>query len=126
MRGGLKENAVADNSIFNKAALLEATCDDAELAAQVVGVFLTDIPAQLADLAKALDGNDAKTAERVSHSIKGASATVGAGKLRDVAFICENLGREGDLEQLRGKVGELRGAYDELATILQAEGFAAL
>jgi FOG: HPt domain len=109
--------------VFLMAHLMEATCDDRELAAQVVGVFLNDIPVQLESLDAALKSSDAKTAERVAHSIKGASATVGGERLRQVALECEAFGREKQLDKLGERVPELRAAYEELAQALRDEGF---
>ena len=115
--------AVADKSVFDMEKLLDSTCDDKELVAQVAGVFLADIPVQLVDLEKALATGDAKTAERVAHSIKGASATVGGESLRDIAFDCEQLGRDGRLDELHDKLADLRARYEELSQALRDEGF---
>lgn len=113
-----------DVPVFDRRSLLNATCDDRDLAGQVVEVFLADIPKQMASLDAALAGEDARAAERVAHSIKGASATVGGERLRAVALECETLGREGRLDAMSLRVGALRAAYAELETALRAEGFA--
>lgn len=113
-----------DVPVFNAQALLDATCDDKELASQVVGVFLTDIPVQLHDLEAAVKSGDAKTAERTAHSIKGASATVGGEKLRAIALDCETFGREGKLEALGAKLEALRACFDELVAVMRENGFA--
>ncbi len=115
---------MADTAIFDMAQLLQSTCDDRELAAQVAGVFLSDIPQQLAALLGAVEANDAKTAERAAHSIKGASATVGGEALRQVALECEMLGKQGDLGAVRGKIDEIRCQYALLEGELRASGFA--
>lgn len=112
-----------DKSVFDMEALLNSTCDDDELAGQVVGVFLSDIPEQLDYLQKALDEDDAATAERVAHSIKGAAATVGGERLRAVAFECEKLGKAGDLDALRGMMAHLRETYGILQQVLRDNGF---
>ncbi|MCC8189499.1 MAG: Hpt domain-containing protein [Planctomycetes bacterium] len=114
-----------DDVVFNMEQLLNSTCDDRELASQVVGVFLSDIPVQLQELDKALAAGDAKTAERVAHSIKGASATVGGCLLRDVAFACEQYGREARLADLQSRVRDLRDSFEALKTALLAAGFTA-
>jgi HPt (histidine-containing phosphotransfer) domain-containing protein len=113
-----------DVPVFDRRSLLNATCDDRELAGQVVEVFLADIPKQMASLDAALADGDAGIAERVAHSIKGASATVGGERLRAVAFECETLGREGRLAEVLRRVPALRDAYAELEAALKEEGFA--
>ena len=114
---------MADKNIFDMDQLLRSTCDDRELAEQVVGVFLADIPLQLSALQKALDDNDGKTAERVAHSIKGASATVGGEALRLVALESELLGKNGDLVSMRLKIDAVRAQYALLESELRAAGF---
>lgn len=114
---------MADSNIFDMEQLLNSTCDDRELAAQVVGVFLADIPMQLDNLDAALAAGDAKTAERVAHSVKGASATVGGELLRAVAFECEQYGRDSRLEELKAKVPELKTQYQALRAALLEAGF---
>ena len=116
---------MADKTIFDMDLLLQSTCDDFELAGEVVGVFLTDIPVQLADLDKALIKGDAGTAERVAHSIKGAAATVGGETFRAIGLECEQAGREGRLEDLRLKLPELKSQYQILKAALLDAGFTA-
>lgn len=119
-----KEISVGDNvSVFDREQLLKSTRDDEELAGQVVGLFLTDIPEQPETLEGALGAGDAKTAERVAHSIKGASATVGGMRLYETAFTCEQLGREARPGEFRVRVDDLRREYRELREALLAAGF---
>ncbi len=111
-------------AVFDMAVLLSSTCDDRELAAQVAGVFLVDIPTQIAALAAALDAEDVPTAERTAHTIKGASATVGGNALRDVALECELAGKAGDLPAMRQQISGIREQYALLEAELRANGFA--
>lgn len=110
---------MSDTPIFNMEQLLNYTAEDRDLAGEVVLVFLSDIPNQLTSLQAALDTGDAKTAERVAHSVKGASATVGAEVMRKMAFECEQLGREENLDAVRPMVPELNKQFgllrDEMA-----------
>lgn len=114
---------MADKDIFDMTQLLQSTCDDRELAEQVVGVFLSDIPKQIAALREAVDSGDAATAERVAHSIKGAAATVGGEALRRISFECELLGKQGDLDSMRAKIDEISAQYALLESELRANGF---
>lgn len=116
---------MVDKTVFDMDALLTATCDDRELAGQVVGVFLNDIPVQLANLDKAVAEGDIKTAERVTHSIKGASATVGGETLRVLALECETASREGRLEVVLTHISDLNRQYELLKTALLEAGFTA-
>lgn len=112
-----------DKVVFDKKQLLTMSGDDEELAAQVAGIFLNDMPKQLARLRQAMDAKDIKSAERTAHSIKGASATVGGEALREAALRCERLGHEGKLDELAPLFMELCACYGELKMALVAEGY---
>lgn len=112
-----------DKLVFNVEHFRNLTCNDNELALQVTDVFLTDVPEQLDNLESALIKSDAKAAERISHSLKGASAAVGGERMREIAFVCEALGREGKLEDLAVRVVDLRQCFTELRGALLATGF---
>ena len=66
-----------------------------------------------------LDSDDATTAERLAHSIKGASASVGAELLRDVALTMETMCRQGDLRGAEGQLPVLRERFDVLYRVLE-------
>lgn len=114
---------MSDTPIFNMTQLLNYTAEDRNLAGEVVQVFLSDIPHQLSSLQTALDSGDVKTAERVAHSVKGASATVGAETMYKMAFKCEQLGREHNLDAVRPMVPELTRQFDLLRNEMAKAGF---
>lgn len=113
---------MVDEPVFNMRQMLEATCDDRELAAQIAEAFVVDTPKQLDGLEAAVACNDARTAERIAHTIKGASATVGGEGLQGVAFECEKLGREGKLDEMRSLIPRLREQYWLLHDAMRHEG----
>lgn len=114
---------MADTTIFDLSYLLTTVADDRELAGQVIGVFMHDIPKQLAELDSAIASGDAPTARRAAHSIKGAAATVGAEKLRVVAFQGEELGRDGKLDELKGVAVNIHQAFKAVEAEMTAQGF---
>lgn len=109
--------------IFNKDQLLTMSADDEELAAQVAGVFLFDIPRQLTTLKEAITSGETKVAERTVHSIKGASATVGGEALREIAFTGEQLARDGKLDELSVIVPEINTQFRLLKAALEDAGY---
>lgn len=109
--------------VFNQEQLLASCGEDDELATQVAMVFLTDIPRQLDNLDAAITGGEAKVAERVMHSIKGAAATVGGDRLRSCAFECEQLAHAGQLDELAGRLPEIRSLFTALRDALEDAGF---
>lgn len=112
---------MSDSRVFRPARLLESTDGDRKLAAQVIAIFLDDTPKQLRDLEAAVAAGGAAECERIAHSIKGSAATLGGEQFRAAAFVCETLGREGRLDDLRETLPLLRVAYGELETALRAE-----
>lgn len=117
---------MSDTSVFDKRQLLTVSGDDEELASQVAGIFLFDMPRQLRALEEAVAANDAKTAERITHSVKGASATVGGEALRAAALVGEQLGHEGKLLELAAELTVIKGKYLELEAKLVESGYTLL
>lgn len=71
-----------DNSILNPAAI-QALRDlspdgNMDFLRELVAIYLTDTPKQLAQLEDALSRQDAVVATRAAHSIKGSSGNFGA------------------------------------------------
>lgn len=71
--------------------------NNVELAKRVAGVFIRDVPSQLAALSAALQDADADRIRLTAHSLKGAAATIGGATVRETAFEIEKLGVSGDL-----------------------------
>jgi HPt (histidine-containing phosphotransfer) domain-containing protein len=62
--------------------------DDSALAAELVELFLSDTPLQLAALSSGIDQSNAEATRRSAHQLKGGCLTIGAGRM---AEICEQL-----------------------------------
>jgi CheY-like chemotaxis protein len=82
--------------VFDGADLMERLGGNRELALRVLGVFLADMPAQIAALAQAVERGDRDQGRRAAHAIKGASANAGAEQMRALALRVEELCRTGD------------------------------
>lgn len=106
--------------VFDRRGLLDRLMGDAELAAELVGVFLEDLPRQLEALRSSLTAGDLAAAERQAHSVKGASANVGGEALRAAAFAIEKAGKAGDLEAMNALLPALQKAFEDLKTELEA------
>ncbi len=109
--------------VFDKAAMMERLMGDEDLAQTVIAGFLEDIPSQIETLRGYLDAGDAPGVERQAHTIKGASANLGAEILRQVAFEMEKAGKAGDLDNVASLIADLDGQFDTLRSTLQQEGF---
>jgi len=93
--------------VFDQAALLERLMNDQEMARLIVSTFLQDVPEQLKVLRSCLAAGDAPGVQLRAHTIKGASANLGAEALRAVALEME----------MAAKAGNLAGAPAQLAKL---------
>lgn len=92
-----REPGVMEDMIFDPDGMMERFMDDEDLARDIIQAFLSDIPGQITALKKHLASEDAPAVQRQAHSIKGAAANAGAGRLRRAAFEMETAGKAGNL-----------------------------
>lgn len=123
------EESVPDPSRAIAACLDEATLkqlidlDDGrtELLAELVGLFKEDSPERLRALQKSMAEGDATAASELAHALKGASGTIGAKRMREIAHSIEKAGKAGRLDaEVLGWAGELEAAYAEACAALDA------
>jgi len=81
--------------------------DGVDLLTELIDMFARDVPRRLADLRRAVEGDDTVAVLNGAHSLKGSSASLGATHL---AVLC------GQLEQC-GRTRRLDGAADLLADV---------
>lgn len=107
--------------IFDRAGLLLRLMDDEELARSVVAGYLTDTPRQIAALKGCLDSGDVAGVVHQAHTIKGASANVGAEALRAVALAMEQAGKAGNLPAVTLRIADLETQFTLLQETLAVE-----
>lgn len=104
--------------IFDRKALLERLCDDEDLLAEVMDVFLADTPNQIQTLKEAhLKGDQAKIVHQ-GHTIKGSSSNVSALRMRQIAHEIEQAGKSGEMESISSLLGELEEQFREFQDFL--------
>lgn len=81
--------------------LLERCAGDRELARGVLRSFLDDLGPKREALTHALERGDAAGAMRLAHALKGAAATAGLPRVRQLAGPVEDMARAGDLAGAR-------------------------
>ena len=106
--------------VFDSAALLARLLDDQDLARTVVAIFLAEAPGQIAALAGGLKAGNAPVAERQAHSLKGASANLGAEALRAAAQAIERAAKAGDLTASLALLPDLERQFELLRAALEA------
>jgi len=100
--------------VFDKEAMMKRLMDDEDLAQIVMEGFLDDMPKQIDALKGYLGTADVAGVERQAHTIKGASANVGAEALCEVAFGMEKAGKAGDLKAAKISISELEVQFERV------------
>ena len=93
---------VIHRDVINTAALekIRALSRDGgdALVQKVIDAYVGDVPQHLRTLRQAIGGHDAPTVKRIAHSLKSASANVGAETLAGLCKELEHLGRADTIE----------------------------
>jgi len=89
-----------DVPAFDREALKERLDGDEELARELIGMFLDDIPAQLEGLKEALRMKDTVMLHGRAHYLKGAAGNIGADAIRQTAHRIEAAAGQGDLAEM--------------------------
>lgn len=96
---------------------LEQAGEDEELLAELLVLLFESSTAELAKIRLASEKRDAVKMGEAAHSIKGAAASLGVEKLRDVAYGIEKAGRENDLNAALSFLPALASLISELPTL---------
>ena len=107
--------------VFDPGVLLTLLGDDRAAVREIVAEYLDDVPRQLEQLRAALEAGDDDAVRRQAHTLKGASANVGAAALRTAAWALERAAADGDLATARDLYGSLEVESQRLRDRL-AEG----
>jgi two-component system, sensor histidine kinase and response regulator len=92
-----------DEPVFDEAVLLDVLDGDRQAAAEIAAEFLDDAVVQVSGLQLAVECGDRQEIKRRAHTLKGASASVGARALRTRAAGLEKIaeaGADGDVLKL--------------------------
>lgn len=106
--------------LVNRQEAMDRLGDDAELFAEICGLFCRDVPEMLSQLKSALSAGDITLAVRSAHSIKSASSSIGADHLSSLARTVEEKGRAGDLSGARSQIEILSSAIDDVMKELRS------
>ena len=104
-----------------RAVALDRLGGDEELFAELKQVLLEEAVTETAGIESAIQSEDAKTVQRLAHTLKGAAANMGAEPLREVAAQMEAFGEARDLAAARQHLPGLEEAVAALKTYLGRE-----
>ena len=91
-----------------------------EVLEEIVGEYLTMSEDGRAKLLRVLHEGDAPAAEHAAHTLKGASANVGASALADVCADIERHARQAQLEDAAGLAQRFETEFSRARAALQA------
>ena len=102
---------------FDWQRLNQLAGEDPDFATELLAMFLQDAEESLARLDRAIEQRSLQAVEDLAHTLKGASANVGAGAILAVATQLEDTARCGEI----GKARALLGLLGEHCEALRAE-----
>jgi HPt (histidine-containing phosphotransfer) domain-containing protein len=105
------------------AAALRTAGGDRALLAELAAAFVADCPRRVAELRAALGAQEATRLERAAHALKGAVATFGAARARELADALETRGRERRLTDAPALAVELERELAEVTSALADPGW---
>jgi CheY-like chemotaxis protein/HPt (histidine-containing phosphotransfer) domain-containing protein len=105
--------------VFDKTSLLNRLMGDEALAEEILGEFMEDVPRKFVALKEALGNGDAAAVHHQAHTLKGASANVGASALEKIAYQVEVAGEAGDLTEAGMLVSQLEKQFEILRKTME-------
>jgi two-component system sensor histidine kinase/response regulator len=100
--------------------LLERLEGDRELLEDLARLFADECPKSISEIRSALDPVDFVLLERLAHTLKGSSASMGAESVRQLALELEMSARARDLPEAKKLVEGLQNEIDRLMPELKA------
>lgn len=107
--------------LLDRDAALERLDGDEELLQEIVEIFLEDAPRLFLALKQARLDRDQKTTERQAHSLKGASANVGAVHLQASCLAAEAHAKAGRWDELEAQLPELEASLHATLDLLRGQ-----
>jgi len=108
-------------AIFDPEAFARQTGGDAELRAEIIGMFLEDCPLRVGEIRAAIASGDAAALVSSAHALKGSASYLSASIVRGCVADLEHLGREGSLADAPALLDQLDAAVAELLAVLRRE-----
>ena len=109
------------NTVFDRTGLIDRLLGDKDLANEILDEYMSDVPHKFNTLKKALDNGDARLIQQQAHSLKGASANVGAMALEKTAYRIELAGKAEDLTKAGELIWELTIQFEILKKSLNSD-----
>lgn len=114
-----EEIDVTNAPLLSMEETLERMSGDRELLASLFQLFVSDAPKKLDRMAACAGDRDLYGVERTAHSLKGASATVGATMLCEIAAETERAAKAGSWENVDRLRQDLAHVCDQTLAVMR-------
>ncbi len=111
-------NQQTDNSLFDFERLKKVSADDFDFEKDLLSSYIEDIEKKYTQLEDFLTAKDLDSIINLTHTIKGASYSVGAQKVGDEAFGIEISAKSNDLLSVEERLPQLKSALEETKEVL--------
>jgi HPt (histidine-containing phosphotransfer) domain-containing protein len=98
MYSNREQPAVVKRTTFDEDALRHRLSGDDELMAEVIEMFIDDLPARLVAINDAVTARDAGALRAAAHALKGSAGNLSVASLADAAHILERIGGESRMD----------------------------
>jgi HPt (histidine-containing phosphotransfer) domain-containing protein len=106
--------------IIDTTEVMDRCGDDRELLAELVGLFLDDVPGLMSDIRQAITEGRASALAHAAHTLKGAVGNFSAQPAFEAARCLEVAGRNGDLEDAPQMLIQLEVELERLEPALRS------
>lgn len=115
------EDAVKKGAVIDREAVLSHLDGNEVLFGELIEIFLRNMPPRLAALHAACRARDVEDALRAAHSLKGNAATIGAGRLAELAERATGLIRDEQWGELETVLPQLTECFSHVQLSLREE-----
>ena len=109
----MAETPVLDRTVIDALRALTPP-GEPDVLAEVLNLFLDEMPPRMRRLRNAWAAGDIQEARRTAHSLKGSAGNIGARRLFEVCSQLEEQARPGDLPGARRLVDALGAEFDKV------------
>ncbi len=114
----MADAATLDRAVLD--AVFDSTGGDPEFIGELIDAYLADAPSQLSAMQAAAEAHDAAELLRPAHSLKSASASLGAMQLSALSRALEDMARHGDIGEARALVASASDEFERVRDSLQS------
>lgn len=117
------EAQVDESQQFDINILLNSMDGDKAACGDILQAYLGDIPLKISELSGAIETTDFDVIERIGHSLKSASAYIGAKRIQETALGMEQIGREKDIQAAVNLYPVLKQEMETVVKYIKEAGF---